>query len=124
MENATWYDILSLSLLSINVILTFYVCYLCNKIPEYVLTKKYKTSIKLLMNGIALTEVLFLISLHSWILNDMGASIGYLDSFSSLIYTIAENVKSLLFLTIIIMVIKWVKIKLNFVKECVLKNVK
>jgi hypothetical protein len=54
----------------------------------------------------------------------MGASIGYLDSFSSLIYTIAENVKSLLFLTIIIMVIKWVKIKLNFVKECVLKNVK
>jgi len=76
------------------------------------------------MNGIALIEVLFLISLHSWIIEDTGASIGYLNSFSSKIYTLAENIKSIIFLTIIVMVIKWIKLKLNFVNECTGGNVK
>lgn len=119
----TWYDILSLSLLSVNILSTFYVCYLCRRLPEFILNKKLRASIILLMNGIALIELLFLISLHSWIADNMGEAIGYLDSFSSKIYTIAENVKSLFFLTIISMVIKWMKLKLNFINECEIKNV-
>lgn len=123
MENLTWYDALSLSLLSINILSTFYVCYLCRKFPDFILNRKLKTSIILLMNGVALIELLFLISLHSGIVDNIGEAIGYLTSFSSKIYTIAENVKSLFFLIIICMIIKWMKLKLNFINECANKNV-
>ncbi len=124
MEHLTWYDILSFCLLSINILSTFYVCFLCRNVPDFILPKKTKVSLNLIMNGIALIEVLFLISLHSWIIEDTGASIGYLNSFSSKIYTLAENIKSIIFLTIIVMVIKWIKLKLNFVNECTGGNVK
>jgi len=124
MEHLTWYDILSFCLLSINILSAFYVCFLCRNVPDFILPKKTKVSLNLIMNGIALIEVLFLISLHSWIIEDTGASIGYLNSFSSKIYTLAENIKSIIFLTIIVMVIKWIKLKLNFVNECTGGNVK
>lgn len=122
MEHLTWYDILSFGLLSTNILATFYVCFLCRRVPDFVLPTKTKVSLNLIMNGIALIEVLFLISLHSWITEDMGASIGYLKSFSSKMYTLAEVVKSIIFLTIIGMVIKWIKLKLNFMNECVKVN--
>lgn len=72
MEHLTWYDMLSFCLLTTNILSTLYVRFLCRKIPDFAITKKTKVSLNLCMNGIALIEVLFLISLHSWITEDMG----------------------------------------------------
>lgn len=117
----TWYDILSFILISCNVIGTFIICYMCSKIPFIIMDYKTKLLIRLIMNGIALIEVLFFISLHAWVVEDMGASIGYLKSFSSKIYTIAENVKSLYFLAIIIFIYFWIKKKLH-IEKVILEN--
>lgn len=124
MENLTWYNIVSFCLLLTNILGTFYICSLCTKIPNFMMSEKTKISLRLIMNGIALIEVLFLISLHAGITENVGVSIKYLNSFSNKIYTVAENVKSIVFLTIIIMVIKWIKLKLNFIDEHTGKDVR
>ena len=124
MENLTWYNIVSFCLLLTNILGTFYICSLCTKIPNFMMSEKTKISLRLIMNGIALIEVLFLISLHAGITENVGVSIKYLNSFSNKIYTVAENVKSIVFLTMIIMVIKWIKLKLNFIDEHTGKDVR
>jgi len=111
MAHLTWYDVLSFILLSTNIMGTFFVSYKCRKYRCFDIEGRTLLIARLLIHGIALVEVLFLISLHAWIAEDMGASIGYLSSFSSKMYTLGEITKSIFFLTILIFTSQWLTIR-------------